>query len=113
MIAVEGIKFVGFLKKVEEKSHTALLPPPPEYQHQKSMLMLAAPNGNIYGMNEHCFKYLGLPTYFIDEDDERLSDYNMNFLVKNYKKVLFDCLRYSPAPQKAILSTAGFKNYIV
>ena len=31
MIAVEGIKFVGFLKKVEEKSHTALLPPPPEY----------------------------------------------------------------------------------
>lgn len=75
--------------------------------------MLAAPNGNIYGMNEYCFKALGLPTYFVDEDDERLSDFNMNFLVKNYKKVLFDCLRYTPQAQKAVLSTQGFKNYIV
>ena len=37
-----------------------------------------------------------MATYFVDEDDEKLSDFNMNFLVKNFKKVLFDCLRFSP-----------------
>lgn len=31
MIEKEGIKFVGFLKKVDEKQHTGILPPPIEY----------------------------------------------------------------------------------
>jgi hypothetical protein len=33
MIESDGIKFVGFIKKVDEKKFTNLLSPPPEVQH--------------------------------------------------------------------------------
>lgn len=56
MLEKEGIKFVGFLKRVDEKRHTELLPPPVELQFRKSVLMLTAPNGNIYGVNEQAYR---------------------------------------------------------
>ena len=37
MIEKEGIKFVGFLKKVDEKKYTNILPPPIEYQFKRSI----------------------------------------------------------------------------
>lgn len=52
MIESEGIKFVGFLKKVDEKKFTEILPPPAEFSYSKSVTILAAPNGNIYGLND-------------------------------------------------------------
>ena len=77
MIESDGIKFVGFLKKVDEKRHTGLLPPPVEHQLKKSIQILAAPNGSIYAMNEQCYKILGFPKYFSEESDDKASDYNV------------------------------------
>lgn len=78
MIEKEGIKFVGFLKKVDEKKHTEVLPPPVEYHFKKSIQIVAAPNGNIYGINEQAYKILGFPKYFTEESDDKFSDYNMS-----------------------------------
>ena len=56
MIESTGIKFVGFLKAVDEKKFTELLPPPAEFAFLKPVTILSAPNGNIYGMNDQGFK---------------------------------------------------------
>lgn len=78
MIESDGIKFVGFIKKVDEKRHTDLLPPPQEYQFKKSIVIIAAPNGNIYGVNEQAYKQLGFPRYFTEDSDDKHSDYNIS-----------------------------------
>lgn len=52
MIESTGIKFVGFLKAVDAKKFTEILPTPTEFSYAKSITILAAPNGNIYGLND-------------------------------------------------------------
>lgn len=113
MIECEGIKFVGFLKKVDEKKFTEILPPPSELSYSKNVTILAAPNGNIYGLNDQAFKLLGFPKYFTDDSDDKHSDYNMSQVIKNYSQILFDCFKHSPTGQIAIIDTEPLKPFIV
>lgn len=113
MIEKEGIKFVGFLKRVDEKKYTDLLPPPIEYQFKRSIQIMAAPNGNIYGVNEQAYKILGFPKYFVEESDDKHSDYNMSQIVVDYHKVLFDCFKGAPVGRKAYLDTENLRSFIV
>eukprot|EP00347_Sterkiella_histriomuscorum_P009838 403339681 len=113
MIEKEGIKFVGFLKKVDEKKHTELLPPPIEYQFRKSIQIMAAPNGNIYGINEQAYKILGFPKYFTEESDDKYSDYNMSQIIIDYNKVIFECFKMAPVGRRAYLDTDNLKSFIV
>lgn len=113
MLEREGIKFVGFVKKVDENRFTELLFPPVELQEHPSVQILASPNGNIYGMNEACFRYLGLPKYICDDSDHRLSDSNVSKLIRNHRAVLFECLKNCPTGQEAMISNESFKNVII
>ncbi|CDW81959.1 pas domain s-box family protein [Stylonychia lemnae] len=113
MIEKEGIKFVGFIKKVDEKKYTDILPPPIEYQFRKSIQIMAAPNGNIYGINEQAYKILGFPKYFTEDSDDKHSDYNVSQIIMDYNKVLFDCFKTAPSGRRAYLDTENLKPLII
>jgi hypothetical protein len=51
IIESSGLKFVGFIKRVDERVHTSLIPPPAEFSTQKSILMLSDPSGDIKGLS--------------------------------------------------------------
>ncbi len=89
------------------------MPPPVEHQFKKSISIIAAPNGNIYGINEQAYKQLGLPKYFTDDSDNKHSDYNMQYIINDYNKVLFDCFKQAPTAVKAVLDTENLKPFIV
>ena len=99
MVERDGIKFVGFLKKVDEKKFTEILPPPMEMS-SKPITILAAPNGNIYGLNESALKMLGFPRYFTEESDDKTSDYNIKEIFKTephqYSTILYECFKQAP-----------------
>jgi hypothetical protein len=52
IIESKGLKFIGFIKRVDERAYTKVLPPPAEFTMHKSITFLTAPNGNILGLSE-------------------------------------------------------------
>lgn len=74
---------------------------------------MAAPNGNIYGLNEQAYKLLGFPKYFTEESDDKHSDYNMSQIIIDYNKVLFECFKHAPAAKRALIDTENLKPFIV
>jgi len=74
---------------------------------------MAAPNGNIYGVNEQAYKQLGFPKYFTEDSDDKHSDYNMSCLIPDYNKVIFDCFKHAPISRRAILNTEIMRSLII